>query len=144
VQRLIPLYTGDRVIALRAYTEGISSKRGDTPFVELPRLGGPLLLRGYSRDRFRDRIAMLGTAEYQYPLARNVWAFFFVDSGRVFNTYSDVELADFRLGYGFGLQTHSQDAFQSRVHVASSTDGGLLFSLSFDPVFQVGARTERK
>jgi hypothetical protein len=42
------------------------------------------------------------------------------------------------------LQTHSQDAFQSRVHVASSTDGGLLFSLSFDPVFQVGARTERK
>lgn len=143
-QRFFDLYGGDRVLVLRAYTEGVSASLDEVPFVELPRLGGPLLLRGYSRDRFRDRALALGTAEYQYSLSRHVWAFVFVDCGTVFPSYADADLDGLRLGYGVGLQKHEREKFQLRIHAASSTDGGLFLALSFDPVFEVGPRIERK
>jgi hypothetical protein len=143
VQRYLDLYRGDRVLTLRAYTEGVTGDLAAVPFVDLPRLGGPLFLRGYERDRFRDRALTLACAEYGYPLDRNVGAYVFVDAGRVWREIDQVDLDGWRIGFGAGLQAHTMRTFLARVFVASSIDGGLLLHLGFDPVFDARSREEK-
>jgi hypothetical protein len=141
---LVPIYRGDRTLVVRAFFEAVSAERDEIPFTDLPRLGGPILLRGFDRDRFRDTLAAMVSAEYQYPVARNVLAFAFTDIGRVYQGWSDVALDELRYTYGFGLQSHSQTSPQLRIHVAASTDGDVVFALSFDPAHETPLRSERK
>ncbi|MEM9491046.1 MAG: BamA/TamA family outer membrane protein, partial [Myxococcota bacterium] len=141
-QRYFDLYRGDRVLVLRAYIEGVTADVDEIPFVDLPRLGGPLFLRGYDRDRFRDRYVTLGTIEYNYPIERNVGGYLFVDAGRVWRELDDIDGDDWRVGFGVGMQAHTTESFLTRVFLASSIDGGLIFNLSFDPVFDARSREE--
>lgn len=133
------------MLALRVYVEGVTGDYGDIPFYDLPQLGGPLLLRGYDLARFRDRVAGLASAEYQWDL-NSKWlsAFLFVDAGRTYQALDDLTLAGARFGYGGGIEFHTKSSFLGRFAIASSSDGGLLFNLSFDPVYDVKARVERK
>jgi outer membrane protein assembly factor BamA len=106
------------------------------PFIDLPRLGGPVLLRGYDRDRFRDRYSGLATIEYDWPAAYDVNGFLFADAGRVFRDPDDFGVDDLRVGYGAGIQLHTITGFLARGQIASSVDGGLFFQLSLDPTFE--------
>ena len=144
VGRLFDLYMGNRILALRGYLEGVTAERDDIPFVDLPRLGGVSLLRGYDRNRFRDRVAALAAAEYQFSLARFLWSYLYVDVGRVYPSLADFTVDDLRLGFGGGFQLHSQNGFQGRFHIGSSIDGGLFFALSFNPALAAERRTKRK
>ena len=137
------LYNGDRIIVLRAGFEGVTGDLDEVPFVDLPRLGGPTLLRGYERDRFRDRIATIATFEYQYPILNVVSGYFFVDAGRVYRNFDAIDadsLEDFHVGIGGGIQLQSAESFIGRFSVFTSIDGGVFFSLGFDPVFDTRAR----
>ncbi len=146
VQRYINLYAGDRVLHLRAYVEGVTGDLAEVPFVDLPRLGGSTFLRGYPRDRFRDRHATLATAEYNYPVNRNIGAYLFVDAGRVWRTLEDIgddEINDdIRVGFGGGIQLHSMENFLARLLIASSVDGELFINFSLDPAFDTRSREE--
>ena len=145
-QWFVDLYNGSRVLGLRAYLEGVAatgSRIDQVPFVELPRLGGPQLLRGYDLDRFRDRVVALASAEYTYDLSIFVSAFAFVDAGRPYRELRDVGLSDLRVGYGGGLQLHSARSVLARVQPRSSIDGGVLFRLPLDPEFASRARAGR-
>lgn len=142
VQRYFDIYGGDRFLVLRAYLEGVSGSIDEVPFLDLPRLGGPVFLRGYERDRFRDRISALGSAEYSYPAMGNLSGFLFTDVGRVFRSYDDVTTSDLRVGFGGGVQGHTRNSFLTRLFVASSSDGGFFINLSFDPVFDTRAGKE--
>jgi outer membrane protein assembly factor BamA len=133
-----------RVLVLRALVEEVKGSLEEIPFSDLPRLGGPLLLRGYDQDRFRDRAMALASAEYQFDLSNMFSAFTFADLGRVYPELVDIEAKDLRFGYGGGLQLHTDNAYLGRVSLASSLDGGLFFHLSFDPVYDPKARVERK
>jgi hypothetical protein len=133
VQRYLDLHRGTRVLILRLLVEGVWGGYDEIPFVDLPRLGGALHLRGYEHGRFRDRAAALASIEYQWDLSELVTAQLFVDTGRVFSSWLDLTPRDFRLGYGAGLQLHSRQRFILRGQVASSIDGGVFFNLSFDP-----------
>jgi len=144
LQRYIRLAQNPRLIALRVYVEGVSGDDDEIPFVDLPRLGGPLLLRGYLRDRFRDRVLGLASIEYQFDIGHMFTGFLFGDAGRVYPALSDVKIEDIRLAYGGGLQMQTPKSFIGRVSVATSTDGGLIFNFSFDPVYDPKARVERK
>lgn len=144
LQHYVRLAESPRLIALRAYVEGMVGDLDEIPFVDLPRLGGPLLLRGYERDRFRDRVLALTSAEYQFDIGHMVAGFLFVDAGRVYPELSELAFEDIRVGYGGGLQVHTPKSFIGRFSVASSIDGGLLFNLSLDPVYDPKARVERK
>ncbi|MFC4873165.1 BamA/TamA family outer membrane protein [Negadavirga shengliensis] len=53
----------DRVLALQGFYQ---RNWGDTPFNQLPQLGGPNLLRGYYLGRFRDKELLAIQAEYRY------------------------------------------------------------------------------
>ena len=143
VQRFIRLGPYPRVLTLRMMAQEVRGRTEEIPFVDLPRLGGPLLLRGYDRDRFRDRAMALGSAEYLWDIGRGWAGYLFSDAGRVYPRLQDAALEDIRVGFGGGLQFNSMTSYIGRVNVASSIDGGIFFNLSLDPVYDPTARVER-
>jgi outer membrane protein assembly factor BamA len=140
VQRYFDLYDGTRVLALRALFDAVAGTDGRTDgriaFTDLPRLGGSEYLRGYAADRFRDRAVALGTVEYQWAVGNNFAAYTFVDVGRPMESIEDAKRTDvFRMGFGGGLQIHTRNTFFTRLQVAASREGDLLFNLIFSPAF---------
>ena len=130
------LYGGDRILTLRVYAEGVTTDLSQIPFTDLPRLGGPQFLRGYARDRFRDRGLWMGTAEYSYPWSEFLSGFFFVDAGRVERDLADPSFDNVRVGIGGGVELHSLTAFLLRFQLAGSFDEpGLFVRLSVDPLY---------
>jgi outer membrane protein assembly factor BamA len=77
---------------------------GDPPFYEMPRLGGPNLLRGYYEGRFRDRQLVAFQAEYRAPLISWLGVVVFAGTGVVANTPSELELRELKYSYGFGFR----------------------------------------
>ena len=143
LQRFIRLGANPRVLTLRLMAQEVRGDTDEIPFVDLPRLGGPTLLRGYERDRFRDRAMALGSAEYLWDVGRLWAAYVFTDAGRVYPRLQDAALEDLRVGFGGGLQFHSAKSFIARLNLASSIDGGIFFNFSLDPVYDPTARVER-
>ena len=143
VQRFFDIYKGRRLIGLRARVESITGDRDDVPFMELPRLGGAELLRGYPTDRFRDKALTLVTAEYAWELNRRLSALAFVDAGRVWPELSDVAFEDIRVGYGVGVQMHSARVFWLRAHIAGSEEG-VFANLKLSPFYDPEPRIQRR
>jgi hypothetical protein len=140
--RYLDVWGGDRVLVLRAYAEAVAGRDEDVPFTDWPALGGPSILRGYPRHRFRDRVATLASVEYVYPVARQASGYLFVDGGRVHPSWSEVGWDDPRVGFGGGLYLYTATSFLATLSFSSSADGGFFFNLGFDPVYDVRARTE--
>lgn len=130
----LPLGSRRRLLVLRALGEGVSGPLDEIPFVDLPRLGGPLLLRGYPADRFRDRAMGLASAEYRFDLGDTLGGFLFADAGRVGRDLPELAGGDLRAGYGGGLDVRRGELLLGRLTIASSIDGGLFVSAAFDPL----------
>jgi hypothetical protein len=134
LQHYIRLANGPRVLALRFRLEGVTGAIDQVPFTELPMLGGGTFLRGYSFERFRDRIASFGSVQYQWDLSHLVDAYLFTDVGRVYPSLDELTLDDLRVGFGGGFEVHSDHGFLVDISLASSIDGGLFTSFTFNPV----------
>ena len=130
----LPLGSRQRLLVLRALGDGVTGPVDDIPFVDLPALGGPLSLRGYPADRFRDRVRGLASAEYRFDLGDSLGAFLFGDAGRVGRDPSDLVAGDLRAGFGGGLDVRRGELLLGRLTIASSIDGGLFVSAAFDPL----------
>lgn len=114
-----------RTFLLRVANEGV---QGDVPFTDLPRLGGPGLLRGYRRDQFRDDTMALATLEYRYPIHGSVSGALFVESGKVAPTYDALaSTADWHVGYGGGLIVQTRDSIALTLQLAYG-DGVQLYA----------------
>ena len=144
LQHFMRLGIGPRFLLVRGHAEAVSRGRDEVAFTELPQLGGKTLLRGYARDRFRDRVAAAASVEYQWDLLRPIAASVFVDAGRVYPSLAAVTVADLRVGYGLGVHWFSQHALRVRASIASSIHGGLFFDVAFDPVTELDARVEQR
>jgi hypothetical protein len=144
VEHLLRIADGPRVLSTRAHVEAVSGASGSVPLTELPQLGGTRLLRGYPTERFRDRLAVVGTLEYEWALSLTASASLFVDAGRVYASLEQLELDGMRLGYGAALELHDAKGLIVRGSLASSVDGGVFLSLSFDDVFELDDRVERR
>jgi hypothetical protein len=148
LQHFLRVAEGPRVVSLRLRGEAVSGSLAEVPFSELPRLGGADDLRGYPTDRFRDRVAAVGSVEYAWDLSEWVSASLFVDAGRVYRTIGDLagdQAGDrMRVGYGVALQGHTDRSFGLQGSVSSSIDGGLFLNLSFNPVFALDERVRRR
>ncbi|HEY5938437.1 MAG TPA: BamA/TamA family outer membrane protein [Kofleriaceae bacterium] len=143
VQRYLRFGPGPRVLELRATAELVTGDRDRVPFSELPRLGGADVLRGYSTDRFRDKLAAVAQVNYLWMLSRYLAAVGFVDAGRVYSSVSDVTLDDMRVGFGGALEVYSASGMLIRAQLATSIDGGVTGFVSLDPIFESRSRVER-
>lgn len=144
LQHFFRIAQGPRVLALRLHGEGVTGAIDAVPFTELPQLGGLTYLRGYPLGRFRDRVAAFGSAEYQWDLAQQISASLFVDAGRVYDSLGALSVDQLRVGYGAALEGHTDGSFVMQLSLASSLDGGLMFNLAFNPVFDIDERVRRR
>jgi hypothetical protein len=124
-----------RVLGIRLYGEGVTGSVADIPYYELPALGGDVYLRGYTFDRFRDRLAAFTEVQYRWDLSSYADAYLFVDTGRVYRAYDALTLSDLRVGFGAGVSLLSGGGhFLADGMIGSSIDGGVVLGLSFTPV----------
>jgi len=134
LQDYIHLGFGPRMLVVRVLGEGVTGAVDQVPFSELPWLGGDFL-RGYSFERFRDRVAAVGTAQYVWDLTHVCNAYLFVDAGRVYSSLDAMTPDHLRVGYGIGIDVHGEDrGFLFQGSIASSIDGGLMLSAAFNPI----------
>ena len=126
--------SGPRLIAARFRTEAVSGSLYDVPFAELPMLGGADFLRGYSFERFRDRVSAFGSLQYEWAISNLADAYVFTDVGRVYSSYDNLTYKGLRAGFGLGVSVHNETGFLIDVSLASSIDGGLLINATFNPV----------
>jgi hypothetical protein len=142
LQRYVDLYLGDRVLVLRGYLEGVTADLDSIPFTELPRLGGSRLMRGYPRNRFRDRSVTAFTAEYRFPISRTFSAFAYLDGGGAWRKLADFDPRELHPGYGGGIELHTAQLFLTRFLVGAGDDG-VTFYLSFTPSSQLQLTTHQ-
>ena len=141
LQHYFDLYRGSRTLALRLLVDGITGSDGLTDgkisFIDLPRLGGTDFLRGYPQNRFRDRAVALATAEYTWDLGNYVAGYLFVDAGRTVHTWSqlDKSLDELHVGFGGGVQLHTENSFVLRGQLAFSREGDAFVQLALAPAF---------
>lgn len=139
VQRIFDLYRGSRFLTLRAMYDGVVGGDGRTDttisFIDLPRLGGTSLLRGYADGRFRDRILNLATAEYTWDLGNYYAAYLFVDAGRVYEKISKFDLNSMHLGYGVGIHLYAGNTYFLRGQLAFSREGDMFVEVAYSPNF---------
>lgn len=138
----IDLFGGDRVLTVRGYAEGVTADITQIPFSDLVRLGGNDLLRGFERDRFRDRTGGMVSFEYSWPIQLGLGAYVFTDLGEVQHTWNDFTWSGIHPGYGAGLEIHTPKAFVARLQVMASSDG-VLFRLAVDPLDDPRARARK-
>lgn len=140
LQHFFKLADGPRVLIARVRAEGVSGSRDEVPFTEFPMLGGGDYLRGYDYARFRDRATGLASLQYEWDLSKFLAAYVFTDAGRVWDAFQDVTLSGLRVGYGIGIEARGKKGFLMSAQLASSIDGGILVSASFNQVVDARPR----
>ena len=118
---------GGLVLGARAWLSQSSDSRS-VPFFLMPTLGGGNYLRGYSTYRFRDRNALLLSAEYDWAVHKMVDVAARYETGKVAPRVGDLMLDGMAQSAGIGLRIHSKTAGLFRVDLAGGRDG---FKLAF-------------
>jgi outer membrane translocation and assembly module TamA len=105
------------------------------PYFLMPSLGGGSVLRGYSTGRFRDRHALITSAEWRWFPNRTAFdmAFFF-DAGTVASRRADLWSERMQTDWGIGGRFHGPAQTPLRVEIAHGSDGWKLV-LSGKPAF---------
>jgi hypothetical protein len=133
-QQLIPLMQGNIVFDLSGRVWSASPGAGDeVPFFLMPDLGGSTFLRGFRNYRFRDRNAMLLTAQYRWYVQEYVDGVLFCEAGKVAPRFGDLDLGDLEKSYGIGLHFHSPRTTVLRLELARSREG-VRFIFGFSPI----------
>ncbi len=139
VRQYLPVgfFPSSRRLALRGRLEQVEPlfDGSAVPFFQLPDLGGQSTLRGFRSRRFQNDGSLIFNAEYRYPIWSNVDALVFVDTGQVFDAFSDVATDRFHWSYGGGLHLLNQKGLSVRFEVAGSSEG-LRTILTVDPSFR--------
>jgi len=77
---------------------------GNTPFLEMARVGGNSILRGYAQYRFRDNNFIASQIEYRYMIWRKLGFVAFAGLGDVFETTEDIESNQLKYSLGGGVR----------------------------------------
>lgn len=136
LQQFIPFWNKSRVLALRAlahHADGIG--QAQVPFYLMPTLGGARTLRGYDRQRFRDRSLIYLSAEYRYEVNPFLMGAVFYDAGQVAPDFSHFSVRDFRDNFGVGLRVGYSNAVAIRADLAFGGEDAVRFILGFTTSF---------
>jgi hypothetical protein len=125
------LFHHTRILVARVGLDAVHGEDRRIPFSELPRLGGPMRLRGYRLGRFRDRRAVFGTLEYHFPIHQLLAGHLFVDGGRVARSYAELvtaEVRPWRIGYGGGFTFRTLERWYMRIDLSYGEEFLVFFS----------------
>jgi outer membrane protein assembly factor BamA len=132
-RQLIPVLRGNWVFDLSLRASTTTAADGDTvPFFLMPTLGGGSALRGYGNYRFRDRNALLFTAEYRWYAQEFVEMALFYDAGKVERRRADLDFDGLKSNVGIGLRLHTPGTTLARLELARGNEGFRLI-ISFSP-----------
>jgi outer membrane protein assembly factor BamA len=99
------------------------------PFFMLPSLGGGSSLRGFASWRFRNRNALLLSADWRLMTNQFLDVALFLDGGKVVPSTADLDLTHLKTDYGVGLRLHGPITTPLRIEIARSNEGlHLVFS----------------
>jgi hypothetical protein len=136
LQQYISLYRHRRVLALRALVSVSDADPGaQVPFYFQRTLGGPDDLRGFHRDRFRDKDVLLLQAEYRWEIFTAVDGALFYDTGKVASRVENLNFKDLESDYGIGFRFGTANNVFLRIEAALGSQGGKHFIFSFHNVF---------
>jgi Omp85 superfamily domain len=128
----LPILRENWVISLRGGLQSIVGDSDQAPYFLLPSLGSGSTLRAYSSWRFRDRHAVLTSAEFRWiasPLALDMALFY--DAGTVAAEVNRLSLGDFVSDYGIGVRFHGPVSTPLRIELARGREGfNIVFAAS--------------
>jgi hypothetical protein len=130
----IPVLNETWVLSLRGRMQ---TTLGDdvVPYFLMPSLGGGSVLRAYSTGRFRDRHALITTAEWRwFPNRTAIDEAIFFDAGTVAGERADLWSERMKTDWGIGGRFHGPAQTPLRIELAHGSDGWKLV-LSGKPAF---------
>jgi hypothetical protein len=93
-------HSNHQILAVQVFNNFV---RGDAPFKELAEFGGPRVLRGYYRGRFRDNYVSALQAEYRLHLVQRLGMVAFAGVAKVYDP-AHVNFDDLHTSWGAGLR----------------------------------------
>lgn len=120
----IPLLRETWVVSLRGRVETTLDADDRVPYFLLPSLGSGSTLRGYASWRYRDRHAILTSAEWRWmPNRIGMDMALFFDAGKVTSRRADLDLDGLRTDVGVGVRFHGPSFTPLRIEVARGREG---------------------
>jgi len=77
---------------------------GDVPFIELAKIGGKYIMRGYLEGRYRDKQYIQLQGEYRATIIGRFGGTLFAGTGNVMPKLSKFEMGSLKAAVGFGLR----------------------------------------
>lgn len=102
---------------------------GDIPFIDMATLGNDDILRGYPKNRFRDKNFAAAQVEYRFPLFWRFGMTTFAGLGDVFGQYSDLKFDRLKYSLGAGLRfvVNPAERLNIRLDYAQGREGGYFY-----------------
>jgi hypothetical protein len=82
----------------------MNSNFGNVPFLDMAKVGGDGMIRGYASNRFRDHHFIGAQVEYRFPLWWRFGMVVFTGVGDVFNTPLDIKINTLKYTVGAGIR----------------------------------------
>ncbi len=82
----------------------MNSNFGSVPFLDMAKVGGDGMIRGYASNRFRDNHFIGAQVEYRFPLWWRFGMVVFTGVGDVYHTPSDIKLNTLKYTVGAGIR----------------------------------------
>jgi outer membrane protein assembly factor BamA len=123
-------FAPDHVFALNMY---VQTMVGDTPFYNLPSVGGPKRMRGYFYGRYRDNFYGMMQAEYRQYFWKRLGFVVFGGAGNVSHNILEYNFSDLKYSYGAGLRFlfNEKERVNLRMDIGFGNDGnrGIYFGI---------------
>jgi hypothetical protein len=102
---------------------------GEVPFLDMATAGGDILLRGYARNRFRDRHFWGTQVEYRYPVWWRFGLVHFAGLGDVYNRPSDIGFNTLKYSIGTGIRfvVNPAERLNIRLDYGYGREGGQFY-----------------
>jgi hypothetical protein len=102
---------------------------GDVPFLDMATAGGDDILRGYPKNRFRDRHFAATQVEYRFPLFWRFGGVAFTGVGDVFNSLDDVKAHTLKYSVGTGIRfvVNPAERINVRFDYGRGREGGYIY-----------------
>jgi outer membrane protein assembly factor BamA len=102
---------------------------GEVPFLDMPTLGNDDILRGYPKNRFRDKNFVAAQVEYRFPVWWRFGLVGFAGAGDVFAKPSDVSLRTLKYSVGAGVRfvVNPAERLNIRLDYGHGREGGYFY-----------------